>query len=311
MSLRREAVFALQCSNATLIGSAVVAMATGCSTATSGESCTIDSDCSSHFCKADGTCSVVEPDGGGSGTDAATDTPTGACTPDHDGTIALAELPLIAGRTGTFRTAMNVSIETAGQANGDGSRTWNFTAQLSGDGDNTVTLGAPLGSWWAADFPTATYAAPLSATADLLGVFETSGAQVTLIGVVSPDGGALATNLTYDPPAKILALPITAGATWTSTSTVSGTINGVLSAYSETYASRVDEVGVMTTPYGPFPVVRVATDLTRTAGAATLLTKRSFAWMAECFGSVASVTGKDFDTSAELTTAAEVRRLAP
>ena len=31
----------------------------------------------------------------------------------------------------------------------------------------------------------------------------------------------------------------------------------------------------MVTPYGEFPVVRVATDLTRTSGLATLLTKRT------------------------------------
>jgi len=307
MSLRRPAVLALQCSNIALLA----AMAgSGCSSAMSAQSCAVDGDCSSNFCKADGTCATVTPDGGAGG-DTPTDTTTGACTPDHDGRITFAELPLIAGRTGTFRTATNVSLATGGHANGDGSRTWDFTSQLSGDSDDKVALAAPTGAWWASDFPMATYAAPLSATADLVGVFETSAAQVTLIGVVSPDGGALATKLTYDPPAKILALPFAAGDTWSSTSTVSGLLNGVLSAYSETYASRVDEVGTMVTPYGPFPVVRVATDLTRTAGVATLLTKRSFAWMAECFGSVASLSGKDFDTAAELTSVAEVRRLAP
>lgn len=310
MSRRRTAAFALHRSNIGPVVAIAAAMAGGgCSSAMSAQSCTMDGDCSSHFCKADGTCASVTPDGGPD--DAPADTSGGACAPDHDGRITFAELPLIAGRTGTFRTATNVAIDTAGHANGDGSRAWDFTSQLTGDADDQVALAAPTGAWWASEFPTATYAAPLSATADLLGVFETSDAQVSLIGVVSPDGGALATKLSYDPPAKILALPIAAGATWSSTSTVSGLLNGVFSAYSETYASRVDQVGTMTTPYGPFPAVRVATDLTRTAGAATLLTKRSFAWMAECFGSVASVSGKDFDTAAELTTAAEVRRLAP
>ena len=34
-------------------------------------------------------------------------------------------------------------------------------------------------------------------------------------------------------------------------------------------------------------MLRVATDLTRTSGLATLLTKRTFSWVAECFGPVA------------------------
>jgi hypothetical protein len=296
MSPRWIAVIALQCSMTSCGGS-------------SATTCTKDDDCASHFCKADGTCGDATIDAPLA--DGAADAPSGACTPDHDGHITMAELPLVPGRMATFRTATNVAIDTAGTANGDGSRTWDYTAQLSGDADDAIALAAPTGTWWAADFPAATYAAPLSASSDLLGVFAVSASSVTLLGVVSPEGGTLSTELTYDPPAAILGLPITAGGTWTTTSTVSGTAQGVITAYTEKYASRVDEVGTMKTPYGPFPVLRIATDLTRTAGVTTLLTERSFAWAAECFGSVASIQGKDFDTSAELSSAAEVRRLAP
>jgi hypothetical protein len=299
MSRRLTTAIALQCS-----------IAIGCGSAGHDQTCSTDDQCASHFCKADGTCGDVTIDAPGSG-EAGIDGTTAACTPDHDGHITLAELPLIAGRSGTFRTATNVAIDTAGIANGDGSRSWDYTAQLSGDADDIVMLATPAGAWWQSAYPTATYAAPLSASSDLLGVFATSATSVTLLAVVSPNAGMLQTKLSYDPPAEILALPITAGGTWSSTSTVTGTANGVISAYSEEYDSRVDQVGTMTTPYGPFPVLRVATDLKRTAGVTTLLTTRSFAWLAECFGSVASVTGKDFDTSAELSSAAEVRRLAP
>lgn len=282
---------------------------TACDNGGSGSPCDRDEDCPSHFCKADGTCGEAAIDGGVDGPMA--DGPAGLCTPNHDGMISLAELPLIAGKMATFRVSTNPTWDTAGVAAGSGMRRWDLTAQLAADADKSLTLVAPTAQWWAASFPTATYAATLSASSDLLGVFHTEAAQVTLLGVVSPAAGTFRTELKYDPAVKILALPITAGATWTSTSSVSGTAQGVLVAYTEKYASLVDQVGMMKTPYGDFPVVRIATDLTRTSGIATLLTKRQFAWTAECYGSIATVASQDNETSAEFTDPAEVKRLAP
>src|SRR5258705_111560 len=82
------------------------------------------------------------------------------------------------------------------------------------------------------DFASATYAAPLAASSDLVGVFRVASDRVELLGVVSPDAGPTRTELTYDPPARILALPFGAASSWTSTSTVSGIAQGVIVAYS-------------------------------------------------------------------------------
>src|SRR4029079_13776642 len=130
-----------------------------------------------------------------------------------------------------------------------------------------------------------------------------------MLAVVSPQGGAVKTDLAYDPPARLRAVPFGAGSTWMTTSRVSGYVNGVYGAYTEKYASRVDQVGTMKTPYGEFPVLRVSTLLTRTAGFSTLLTKRTFTWLAECFGPIATVPSKDFESGAEFADDAEVRRL--
>jgi hypothetical protein len=276
----------------------------------SGAACEAHAECTSGFCKADGTCGPAPADGGADA-DGAADAPSSACAPDHDGVITLAELPLVAGRSATFRIATNAAWSTAGQANPDGSRRWDLSASLAGDADHAIALASPVGTWWQDKFPGATYAAPLVSTSSLIGVFAVDATGVTLLGVVSPDAGAYRTELAYDPPARILAVPVTAGATWMTTSTVSGVAQGVIAVYTERYASHIDQVGTMMTPYGEFPVLRVATDLTRTSGLATLLTKRSFAWVAECFGTVATVQSQDFETSAELTSGAEVRRLAP
>ncbi len=221
------------------------------------------------------------------------------------------ELPLMAGRSATFRIATMATWDTAGMAQGSGARKWDLTAQLANDADTKVALASPVGTWWRDTYPTASYAAPLAAGSDLLGVFKADSTGVVLLAVVSPEGGTYKTDLEYDPPARILAVPFSAGSTWMTTSTVSGYANGGIVAYTEKYASRVDQVGTMKTPYGDFPVLRVATDLTRTSGLATLLTKRTFAWVAECFGSVATVSSKDFESASEFSDDAEVRRLAP
>jgi len=276
----------------------------------SGETCTKDDDCTSHFCKLDGTCGPAITDGP-LAADAALDGASAACTPDHDGKITAAELPLAAGQMATFRIATNATWSTAGTANPDGSRAWDLSGALSNDTDEQLALASPSGAWWAADFASASYATPLSSSSNLLGVFHLDATGVTLVGVVSPSGGATKTELTYDPPAQILAVPMQAGSTWTSTSTVSGVAQGVIAAYDEQYQSSVDQVGTMVTPYGTFPVLRVATDLTRTSGITTLLTNRTFAWLAECFGPVATVQSTDFETSTEFSDDAEVRRLAP
>jgi hypothetical protein len=273
--------------------------------------CTRDDECPSRFCKADGTCGPADVDAAVSDIDAPGDGASGLCTPNHDGSISLAELPLAAGKMATFRVASNAAFDTTGTAAGGGMRHWDLTAQLANDTDRPLALESPTGQWWAPSFPTASYAAVLSTSSDLLGVFHVEVAQVTLLGVVSPTAGAFRTELAYDPPVKILALPITAGASWMSTSTVSGTAQGAIVAYTEKYASLADQVGTMKTPFGEFPVVRIATDLTRTSGFTTLLTKRQFAWTAECYGSVATVASQDFETSAEFNDPAEVRRLAP
>jgi hypothetical protein len=300
MSSRRRLLFVLLCSMIAACGGS------------SGTTCTTDDQCPSHFCKADGTCGVASVDAApGSDAPMGDGSASTLCAPNHDGTITADEVPLAAGQMANFRIATDATWNTAGHANTDGSRTWDLSGQLANDADSQLALAAPAGTWWAADFPGATYATTLASGSDLQGVFAVDGSGVTLLGVVSPTGGTYKTELTYDPAVKILALPFKAGDTWTSTSTVSGYAQGVIVAYTEKYDSSVDQVGTMTTPYGPFPVLRVATDLTRTSGFTTLLTKRTFAWVAECFGTIAKVSGQDNATGTEFSDDAEVERLAP
>src|SRR5689334_7438828 len=119
-------------------------------------SCTRDEDCAGSFCRADGTCAPADDvDAGTDAPGTGSDGSSGLCNPNHDGKLEANELPLIAGRMATFRVSTNATFDTAGHANGDGSRTWDLSGAQSGDADRTVALQAPAGTWWQPDFPAA------------------------------------------------------------------------------------------------------------------------------------------------------------
>lgn len=246
-----------------------------------------------------GVNSVSSPDMGSAST---------FCMPDRDGAITRAEMPLRQGLYATFEVASNAEVDTAGVAREDGARAWDLNVEIPGDRRVLLEAQALAGRWFSTDFPDATYVAELSASSDLLGVFKLDDDALSLLGVVSPEGGLTSTKLTYDPPVTILDFPIERGKSWETEASVSGTAQGVLAFYSEDYSSQVDAHGVMATPYGSFPVLRVRTDLSRLVG--LLGTDvRTYAFVSECFGTVATIVSEDNEDEVEFTTAAEIRRL--
>ncbi len=295
-----------------LFGCALVSLF-GCS---GGEvrQCDLDSECASGFCRDDGTCAPVEPDGGVESPDAdplGPDAATDLCHPNHDGQIDRDEIFLAAGKQATFRVALDATVDTAGELQTGGNRIWDLSGELADDDqDVDVTLSSIQGSWYASTFPGATYATRLSQTEDLLGVFEVTETAVLLRGVVSPESGLYRTELSYDPPVPVLKLPLTTSSSWTTDTTINGVASGVATLYTENYESAVDAVGEMTTPFGTFPVLRVGVDMTRWVGAA-MTSKRTYAFVSECYGTVATVVSQDYETETEFTDASEVRRLAP
>lgn len=288
--------------------------------------CRAGSECPSGICNTDGTCAMPRDagpraDGGGlddawSGDDAgdqdafADDTGVRVCSPNADGVITQDEVPLRAGLHATFRVAQNATFDTAGAMVG-GVLTWDLSAALSGDADTRVELLDPSGAWWAGSFPTATYAASLSASSDNLGVFQITDGALQLLGIVSPTDGVTRTLLSYDPPVTVLAFPVQSGATWMTSSNVTGQALGVITTYTERYVSNVDASGSLVTPLGTMDVLRVRTDMTRLTGVVPVATQRTFGFVAECFGTAATITSQQNETSVDFTRAAEIRRLAP
>jgi len=291
------------------IAVSLTALLSACA-ATKAEPCNLDQDCPSGRCRADGTCAPQVDASAGGDADGAVDATAPLCTPNHDGIIGRDEFPLEVGRSATYRVGLDVDVNTAGLAGPNQTRVWDFSAMLQGDQDVHTELRAVTGTWFADSFPGASYITRLSALEDLDGVFELTDDALLLRGVVSPLGGTSRTELVYDPPVPVVGFPLQKGASWSISTTISGVAQGVPSVYTESYDFLVDADGELTTPYGTFPVLRVRVDLTRTVGA-LVTTKHSFAFIAECFTTVANVSSKDYEPDIEFDRAAELRRLAP
>ncbi len=231
------------------------------------------------------------------------------CAPNNDGTITRAETPLITGAKATYKLAQKVPVDTAGKGEG-ASREWDFSKSLPGEYSSLVETQPLEGKWFASKFPGASYALRLRDGEELLGVFEASEEALLLRGVVSPTDGLTRTELTYNPPVKVLTFPLKVGASWSTQTTITGVASGVFSTYYEKYESKVDAAGLVKVPFGDFPAMRVNLLLTRTVGLLVTIS-RTFVFTSECYGTVARVVSQDNETGNEFSTAAEITRLSP
>lgn len=247
--------------------------------------------------------------GGGSSTGGGAGGGGPACVPEGDGEIRRDELPLVAGYRASYRAATDAPFATEGTTE-DGQRVWDLDVDFPGDHLTLLESRSLESEWFAALFPGATYSARLSEENDLLGVYEAAADALLLRGVVSPSDGLDRTELTYDPPVTILAFPLSEGSTWSTGTTITGLAEGVFVTYFESYESAIDARGTVRTPYGEFDGLRVGVDLTRNVGG-FFTTQRTYAFVTECFGTVARVVSQQNELSAEFDDAAEVWRLSP
>jgi hypothetical protein len=305
---------------------AVIALVVAC-TDSGARECRVGADCASGMCTAEGTCAApggssgasssgdsgssttdapANDDGGGSSGDATLP----ACSPNKDGVITRAEVPIQAGLRATFRVAEDVDVDTAGTPGANGTRTWDFSGALANDANVIIETMALTNKWYAPKYSGATYSSKLRTSSDLMGVFETAPATLALRGVVSPDDGLYRTELAYDPSVSVLSFPLKMDDTWTTDTSVSGVAEGYPVSYTEKYESVVDAKGSLKTPLGTFDVLRVRVLLTRTVGFVTTKV-RTFAFVTECYGTVATVVSEDNEGDVEFTHALEIRRIAP
>jgi hypothetical protein len=298
--------------------------------------CRVGAECASGVCLGDGTCGPVLDAGGDagadggavdggvdggaidSGADAGVDggladagAPVG-CQPNRDGVVQRSEVFFQAGLRATFLTSGAGTFETAGVAAVDGGRAWGFTAALPGDASRLVETKPLAGEWFETEFPDAGYVSELGQGSALVGVFSATADAVYLQGVVSRTSGLGSTRIRYSPWVKVLQFPLREGDAWSTTTSVSGRYLGVaLGFQDETYEATVDRVGDAITPYATFPSLRVRTVMRRSINFVPTLTLRSFSWVTECFGVIATAQSQDNESSTEFTRVSEVRRLSP
>jgi hypothetical protein len=306
------------------IGLFAFATAVACSEG-EARSCRVGADCASGMCSAEGVC--VDGPGAAPGSSGGPDADAGAlvdalapddggnlavpgCVPNKDGTILRDEVPIKPGLRATFRFAENVDISTAGEPIANGRRKWDLSGALPNESNVLVETLALTDKWFAPSFQNASYGTQLRKSSDLIGVFETGPGSLSLRGVASPADGLFKTELTNDPPVSVLEFPLTLGKKWTTNTSVSGYAQGYIASYTEKYDSEVDAAGELVTPLGTFDVLRVRVVLTRTVGF-LVTTVRTYAFITECFGNVASIASKDDETDVEFTRSVEVRRIAP
>ena len=293
----------------------------GCTATPSAPPCVVDADCASGVCLGTGRCapqqdagpspidgSVATPDASfpdAGGSDAGSD----RCRPNGDGVVTRLEAPFGPGLMARYATALDVAVSTAGSDLGGGRRGWDLSAAMPGDRDLDLVTEALDGRWYADKYPGADYVTRLAATSDLLGVFRVNGTSLELMGVVSPTDGVTRTELTYTPPVKVLVFPLELGSRWSTSARVTGLAEGLAVNIGETYDSEVDAHGELRTPYAPFEALRVRTTLVRDVGFVRT-TVRQMVFVAECFGTVATIVSQDDETQVEFDQASELRRLS-
>ncbi|MSQ83144.1 MAG: hypothetical protein EXR77_09580 [Myxococcales bacterium] len=230
------------------------------------------------------------------------------CVPNHDGVVAWSELPLAAGLSVPYHVAHNVTVDLVPKTV-DGIPTWDFTT-LTNDKVIQLTTLDPKTLWFSKYYPTATYAVQVTESSPLLGIFRLTDKALELLAVASPVDSLFATRITYDPPAVMLQLPLTGTAKWTTKSSVSGQLDGVIALWSETTELTVIGAGQVVTPLGAFPVLAIQGRVDKQIGL-MITTYRSYAFVTECYGVVAKVDSKANETQPVFSQAAEARRIGP
>lgn len=252
----------------------------------------------------------AEPDGG-------EPEPGSPCVPNNNGIITRAETPVsfdLAPRFtagGTEETP--VPVDLVGTLEGD-MRVWTFDAPYASDRQVEIGASANEGFWFSPSFPTADYVAPLDSDANNYGAFRREDNALLLLGVASADE-SVDTLLTYDPPVVALAFPLEVGSTFSSTTDVSGTLEGnSFYTSTDTHTMTVDERGILRTFSGDIDVLRMRLELELEIPVPFfpfLLTYRyvRHSFLTECLGQVGFVASKEDEPENNFTEAVEVRRL--
>ncbi|MFH1438195.1 MAG: hypothetical protein ABIJ56_20970 [Pseudomonadota bacterium] len=234
-----------------------------------------------------------------------------ACAPNNDGVLERSEIVFIPGASVLYTMnapGSTVEVDLVPGTGSEGEPLWDFSEPM--EESVTLTYNAIGDQWYAAEFPGATYALPVSPGADDVGLYRFTDSDISLMGMASEEEGL--TLMKYAPAVPILRFPLEKDDQWVVTSRIDGgLLEGGPYTSEDTYEVEVIDVGTVDLGYMEMKqtlTVRITT-VQRFPGG-TSRASLQVVWLHECYGEIVRVRSLDGETDPEFTEASEVRILA-
>ncbi len=237
------------------------------------------------------------------GPDAGEGQPAIDCLPNLDGAFDRAELPSALRNAASYLVSQNTTIDLQGSE-------IDLRAEFSGEEKLELAALPLLGQWFASEFDADSIVVPLSGAGDTLGVLRFSESALQLLGIVSTLEGH--TLLHYQSPIDLYRFPFQVGSSWTSESSVTGTLASVPYVGTDTYEVSVPSMDAVLLPHLRFnSAYRVQTTVTSDSGAAgVVITRQQTSLLSECFGEITRALSQDNESDPNFTAAAELWRFS-
>jgi hypothetical protein len=237
------------------------------------------------------------------------------CVPNLDGKIDFNELQPAIGVTANFLISPALKTRTVDQigvVGPDGTRVWNFTADLPDD-QLFQNRASPLsGKWYESRFPGLEnpFVLPVDAGGNNEGVYTHDRTALTLHGLASKVE-ATNTILPYDRPVQLYRFPLAVGSNYLATADVkNGSFQGLPYAGRDTYEVNVEAAGeVILSDLSVKQALKVQTKVTVAPAAGITTVTRQTNFLFECIGEVVRLVSVAGESDPNFTNAAEVRRL--
>lgn len=240
------------------------------------------------------------------------------CIANNDGEITRDELPFQSGISVRYRLENGeIPIETAGRIS-DGTTVWDLSRPDPKDQPIALLAASEIEEhWFAAQFPHADFAAPLSNDKSLWGPLSVEEEGALLHGAASTAelDAANATLLVYDAPVTIYPFPMKKGVRTQSEALArEGILQGIPVAVRDNYDVEVTDVGTLILPDLVLEnTLRVTLRLRRTMTVGDTQ-QISHVFLHECLGEVARIVSRalplDEPLEDEFLVAQEVRRMS-
>ncbi len=247
---------------------------------------------------------------------------TPVCVPNRNGIIERNELSFRIGAAIVYTAAGTenapVDVDLKGTQGADGIVTWDFSKKFPDDSREVDEVLPYKGQWFEGDIkdPIPEYTAILTRTYPLIGVilaaYRPTPDALQMLGWYSQEKDRA--KVKYNQPVEILQFPLKLGDSWLNKPTASGSFpkNFTLYSASEDYEFTVDAKGKAKLPAGTYDVLRLRMKFSQTQTLPTFasLSRITYFFVAECFGIVARVDSKLYESEENFTKASRLKRLS-